>query len=71
MRYELIDGVEATAQFSWKNDLHYRYRLEIILKDVAPTVENSLCDYAKSELCGVRRGRQVQPPKQIRNSLPE
>lgn len=37
MRYEHIDGVEVTAQFSWENDLHYRYRLEIVLKDAAST----------------------------------
>jgi len=37
MRYEHIDGVEVTAQFSWEADLRYRYRLEIVLKDVEPT----------------------------------
>jgi len=37
MRYEHIDGVEVTAQFSWENNLHYRYRLEIVLKDADPT----------------------------------
>ncbi|MHB9118958.1 MAG: DUF1643 domain-containing protein [Burkholderiales bacterium] len=37
MRYEHIDGVEVTAQFSWENDLRYRYRLEIVLKDAVST----------------------------------
>lgn len=35
MRYEHIDGVEVMAQFSWENDLRYRYRLEIVQKDAA------------------------------------
>ena len=37
MIYEHIDGVAVTAQFSWENDMRYRYRLEILLKDAAPT----------------------------------
>lgn len=37
MSYEHIDGVEVTAQFSQEGDQRYRYRLEIILKDAAPT----------------------------------
>ncbi|QKE37665.1 DUF1643 domain-containing protein [Ferrovum myxofaciens] len=37
MIYEHIDGVSVTAQFAWENDLRYRYRLEIILNDAAPT----------------------------------
>lgn len=37
MRYEHIDGVEVSAQFSWENDLRYRYRLEIVQKDAVPT----------------------------------
>lgn len=37
MRYEHINGVEVTAQFSFENDLPYRYRLEIILKDASPS----------------------------------
>jgi hypothetical protein len=37
MRYEHINDVEVTAQFSFENDLHYRYRLEITLKDASPT----------------------------------
>lgn len=36
MRYEHINDVEVTAQFSFENDLHYRYRLEITLKDASP-----------------------------------
>lgn len=37
MRYEHINDVEVTAQFSFENDLHYRYHLEIALKDALPT----------------------------------
>ena len=37
MRYEHIDGVEVTAQFSSEGELRYRNRLEITLKDAAPT----------------------------------
>lgn len=37
MRYEHIDGVKVTAQFAWEGDLRYRYRLEIVLNDAAPT----------------------------------
>ena len=37
MRYKHIDDVEVTAQFSLENGLHFRYRLEIFLKDAAPT----------------------------------
>ena len=37
MRYEHIKDVAVTAQFSFENDLHYRYRLEITLKDASPT----------------------------------
>ena len=37
MIYEHIDGVSATAHFAWEGDLRYRYRLEITLKDAAPT----------------------------------
>lgn len=37
MIYEHIDGVAVAAQFSWENDMRYRYRLEILLKDAAPT----------------------------------
>ena len=37
MIYEHIDGVSVTAQFAWEGDLRYRYRLEIVLKDAAPT----------------------------------
>lgn len=36
MRYEHINGVEITAQFSFENDLHFRYRLEITLKEALP-----------------------------------
>ncbi|MEK6707801.1 MAG: DUF1643 domain-containing protein [Pseudomonadota bacterium] len=36
MIYEHIEGVEVTAQFSWENDMRYRYRLEIVLKDALP-----------------------------------
>ena len=36
MIYEHIEGVEVTAQFSWENDMRYRYRLEIVLKDTLP-----------------------------------
>ena len=37
MRYEHINDVAVTAQFSFENDLHYRYRLEITLKGASPT----------------------------------
>lgn len=37
MIYEHIDGVKVTAQFAWEGDLRYRYRLEIVLNDAAPT----------------------------------
>ena len=37
MIYEHIDGVKVTAQFAWEVDLRYRYRLEIVLNDAAPT----------------------------------
>lgn len=37
MVYEHIDDVTVTAQFAWEGDLRYRYRLEIVLKDAAPT----------------------------------
>ena len=37
MIYEHIEGVEVTAQFTWENNLPYRYRLEIVLKDAAPS----------------------------------
>ncbi|MDO8263273.1 MAG: DUF1643 domain-containing protein [Gallionella sp.] len=37
MRYEHIDGVEVKAQFSWEGESRYRNRLEITLKDAAPT----------------------------------
>ena len=36
MIYEHIDGVSVAAQFSWENDMRYRYRLEIVLKDALP-----------------------------------
>lgn len=42
MRYEHIDGVEVTAQFSWENDLRYRYRLEIALNNASPA-EKTAC----------------------------
>lgn len=35
--YKHIDGVKVTAQFSYENGLHYRYRLEIVLIDAVPT----------------------------------
>lgn len=35
MIYEHIDGVAVTAQFAWENDVLYRYRLEIVLKNAA------------------------------------
>ena len=37
MRYEHINDVAVTAQISFENGLHYRYRLEITLKDASPT----------------------------------
>ncbi|BBP00342.1 DUF1643 domain-containing protein [Sulfuriferula nivalis] len=37
MIYNHIDDVTVTAQFAWENDLYYRYRLEIVLNDAAPT----------------------------------
>lgn len=37
MRYEHIDGVEVSAQFSTEGESRYRNRLEITLKDPAPT----------------------------------
>jgi len=33
MHYKHIDGVKVTALFSEENDLRYRYRLEIVLKN--------------------------------------
>ena len=32
MRYQHVDGVDVTAEFSWESDLRYRYRLKIILR---------------------------------------
>jgi hypothetical protein len=37
MRYEHIDGVEVTAQFSSEGESRYRNRLEITLKEASPT----------------------------------
>ena len=37
MIYEHIDSVGVSAQFSWANEMRYRDRLEITLKDAAPT----------------------------------
>lgn len=37
MIYEHIDGVKVAAQFAWEGDLRYRYRLEVVMKDTAPT----------------------------------
>jgi hypothetical protein len=37
MIYEHINGVNVTTEFSFENDLHYRYRLEIALKEASPT----------------------------------
>jgi hypothetical protein len=37
MIYEHIDGVSVAAQFAWEGELRYRYRLEIVIKDAAPT----------------------------------
>ncbi len=42
MRYEHIDGVEVTAQFSQEGDKRFRYRLEINLVD-APPNGKSVC----------------------------
>jgi hypothetical protein len=36
MIYEHIDDVTVTAQFAWENDMRYRYRLEVALKDALP-----------------------------------
>jgi len=35
--YKHIDGVEVKAEFSKENGLHYRYRLEITLKNSLPS----------------------------------
>ena len=35
MRFKHIDGVEVTAHFSEKKGLRFRYRMEIILKDIS------------------------------------
>jgi hypothetical protein len=37
MIFEHIDGVSVTAHFAWEGELRYRYRLEVALKDTAPT----------------------------------
>ena len=37
MRYEHIDGVDVTAQFSHEGESRYRNRLEITLNEAAPT----------------------------------
>lgn len=37
MRYEHIDGVDVIAQFSHEGESRYRNRLEITLKEAAPT----------------------------------
>ncbi len=37
MIYEHIDGVTVTAQFVWEGELRFRYRLEFVLNDAAPT----------------------------------
>ena len=55
VRYEHIEGVTVTAQFAWEAELHFCYRLEIVLKDVAPTGKTRMRRYAKPERC--RRGR--------------
>lgn len=36
MIFEHIDGAKVSAQFSWENEMRYRYRLEVTLKDAAP-----------------------------------
>lgn len=37
MIYNHINNVTVTAQFAWEGNLRYRYRLEIILNEAAPT----------------------------------
>ena len=37
MIYEHIDGVSVAVQFAWECDLRYRYLLEIVLNNAAPT----------------------------------
>ena len=58
MIYEHIEGVEVTAQFSWENDMRYRYRLEIVLKDAAPSGK-TVCVVMQNPGYRGRCGRQV------------
>lgn len=37
MIYEHINDVTVAAQFAWEGNFRYRYRLEIVLNDAAPT----------------------------------
>ena len=41
MIYKHIDGVSVAAQFSLENEMHYRYRLEINLKDARPNAKTA------------------------------
>lgn len=61
MIYEHIDGVAVTAQFSWENDMRYRYRLEILLKDAAPTGKTVCVVMQNPSYARRGRGRQVGP----------
>jgi hypothetical protein len=36
MRYQHIDGAEVSAQFSWENEMRYRYRLQVTLTGSDP-----------------------------------
>ena len=47
MRYEHIDGVDVTAQLSHEGESRYRNRLEITLKEAAPT-SKTVCAVMKN-----------------------